>query len=208
VQGSSAVTRSLRTHPPNSGYGRAWQPRISQPVDAARLTWRAPSRESLDFAQILDVLAAAITIRDPGDQIVYANRAALDDMGFATLAELQSRPLRSIMADYSVLDELGRKLSMADIPSVKLLRGERGVRADPLLMRTVRRSSGELEWKRLKATRLIDESGEMVATVRIIEDVTEVKNAEPISSTRPAREHDEVSDAALERAARRCARSG
>ncbi|MEA2223039.1 MAG: hypothetical protein QOH83_1415 [Solirubrobacteraceae bacterium] len=134
-----------------------------------------PPVAALDFAQIVDVLAAAVTIRDRSDQIVYANRAALDDMGFATLADMQRRLPRSIMDDYIVLDELGRDLSMADIPSVKLLRGER---ADPLLMRTVQRCSGELKWKLLKATALRDESGETIATVTIIEDVTEVKNAE------------------------------
>jgi serine phosphatase RsbU (regulator of sigma subunit) len=134
-----------------------------------------PPACGLNFAQIVDVLAAAVTIRDRGDQIVYANRAALDDMGFATLADMQRRLPRSIMDDYIVLDELGRDLSMADIPSVKLLRGER---ADPLLMRTVQRCSGELKWKLLKATPLLDASGATIATVTIIEDVTEVKNAE------------------------------
>ncbi|HEX8156966.1 MAG TPA: SpoIIE family protein phosphatase [Solirubrobacteraceae bacterium] len=128
-----------------------------------------------DFAQILDVLADAVTIRDRADHIIYANRAALDTMGFATLAELQSRPLASIMGDYLVLDEFGRELSMADIPSVKLMRDGR---ADPLLMRTVQRSSGELTWQLLKATALTGEDGELVATVMIIEDVTEPKNAE------------------------------
>jgi len=128
-----------------------------------------------DFAQILDVLAEAVTIRDRADHIIYANRAALTSMGFDTLAELQRRPPGSIMADYLVIDEFGRELSMADIPSVRLLREGH---ADPLVIRTVQRSSGELKWQLLKATALADERGEVVATVMIIEDVTETKNAE------------------------------
>ncbi len=130
---------------------------------------------TLDFAQILDVLAEAVTVRDRDDRIVYANRAALEDMGFASLAELQERLPKSIMAEYLVRDELGRELSMSDIPSVRLLRGER---ADPLLMRTVQRTTGDLKWRLLKASPLIDEHGETAATVTIIEDVTEGKNAE------------------------------
>jgi serine phosphatase RsbU (regulator of sigma subunit) len=129
----------------------------------------------LDFAEILDVLADAVTIRDRSDQIIYANRAALDDMGFASLTDLQSRAPRAIMDDYIVLDEFGRELSMADVPSVRILRGEA---PDPLLMRTVHRVSGALSWKLLKATPLTGEAGELVATVTVIEDVTDSKGAE------------------------------
>jgi PAS domain S-box-containing protein len=128
-----------------------------------------------DFAQVLDVLGEAVTIRDTTDHIVYANRAALDDMGYATLAELQSRPPVEIMADYQVLDEFGRALSMDDMPSVRLIRGEP---AEPLLMRIVHRRTGAQQWKRLKATALRNDAGRTVATVMIIQDVTESKNAE------------------------------
>jgi PAS domain S-box-containing protein len=135
----------------------------------------ASPASTLDFAQILDVLAEAVTVRDRHDHIVYANRAALDDMGFGSLAELQSRPPRDIMADYLVVDEFGRELSMADIPSVRIIHGEP---AEPLLMRIVHRRTGTLSWKLLKATPLTAEDGELVGTVTIIEDVTESKSAE------------------------------
>lgn len=128
-----------------------------------------------DFAQVLDVLGEAVTIRDRADHIIYANRAALDDFGFATLAEMQARPPDAILADYHVLDEHGRPLSMNDMPSVRLIRGEP---AEPLLMRTVNRRTGELRWRLLKATALTDDAGRTVATVMIIEDVTESKSAE------------------------------
>ncbi len=127
------------------------------------------------FAEILDVLGAAITIRDRADHIIYANRAALDHMGFRTLAELQARPPGSIMEDYIVEREDGRALTMDDIPSVRLLRGED---PEPLLMRTVNRHTGALSWNLLKASPLRDEAGEIVATATIIENVTAVKTSE------------------------------
>jgi len=96
-------------------------------------------------------------------------------MGFESLADMLSRPPREIMAEYLVLDEFGRELSMADIPSVRIMRGED---AEPLLMRIVHRGTGALNWKLLKATPLNDEDGEVVATVMIIEDVTDSKSAE------------------------------
>jgi PAS domain S-box-containing protein len=127
------------------------------------------------FEEILDVLGDAVTIRDRRHRIVYANRAALNQMGFATLQELQRVPVRSIMEDYVVTGEDGRDITMDDIPSVRLLRGQP---AEPLLMRTVHRASGDLTWMVLKASALHGRDDEVVATVMIIEDVTAVKTAE------------------------------
>ena len=127
------------------------------------------------FAAILDVLGAAITIRDRADHIIYANLAALDHMGFESLAEMQSRPPGAIMEDYIVEREDGSPLTMDDIPSVRLLRGEH---PEPLLMRTVNRATGALSWNLLKASPLRDEAGEIVATATITENVTVVKTSE------------------------------
>jgi PAS domain S-box-containing protein len=127
------------------------------------------------FAEILDVLGEAITIRDRANHIIYANRAALDHMGFRSLAELQSRPPGAIMDDYVVEREDGSALTMDDIPSVRLLRGEH---PEPLLMRTVNRHTGALRWNLLKASPLRDEAGAIVATATIIENVTAVKTSE------------------------------
>jgi PAS domain S-box-containing protein len=127
------------------------------------------------FGEILDALGEAVTIRDRADRIVYANRAALRHMGFSSLDELQSRPPGSIMGDYVVTDEDGRDITMDDIPSVRLLRGEP---ADPLLIRTVHRGTGQQHWNVLKASALRDDEGEILGTVMIIEDVSAVKNAE------------------------------
>jgi serine phosphatase RsbU (regulator of sigma subunit) len=79
------------------------------------------------------------------------------------------------MGDYIVTDEHGRALTMDDVPSVRLLRGEE---PEPLLMRTVHRVTGELRWNVLKASALRDESGAIVATATIIENVTTVKTSE------------------------------
>lgn len=126
------------------------------------------------LAQVLDSLAEAVTIRDPHHHIVYANRAALEHMGFASLEELQRRSPQSIMSDYVVQDEHGRELTMEDVPSVRQLGGEE---AERLLMRTVHRTTGEMKWDMLKSTVLRDADGEPLAAVTIIEDVTQEKAA-------------------------------
>jgi PAS domain S-box-containing protein len=127
------------------------------------------------FGEILDALAEAVTIRDPHHHIVYANRAALESMGFSSLADMQRQPPQAIFADYLVHDEQGRELTMDSIPSVRLLAGEA---AEPLVLRTIHRSTGELKWEVLKSAPLHDSEGRAVAAVTIIEDITRERVAE------------------------------
>ncbi len=123
----------------------------------------------------METLGEAITIREPNDKLVYANRAALRHLGFETLEDLKQRSLDSIMADYIVTDEHGGPLVMSDVPSVRLLRGES---AEPLLMRTVDRRTGEVRWDLLKTAGLTDRDGKLTVAVTVIEDLTAVKTAE------------------------------
>ncbi|HEX3688822.1 MAG TPA: SpoIIE family protein phosphatase [Solirubrobacteraceae bacterium] len=127
------------------------------------------------FDAIVGSLSDAVTIRDRQHRFVYANAAALAHLGFATWEELQATAPAQIMADYAVWNEDGSDVTMDDIPSVRILRGES---ADPLVIRTINRETGEQHWNLLKAAPLLDESGEIEATIMIIEDVTEQKRAE------------------------------
>jgi PAS domain S-box-containing protein len=123
----------------------------------------------------LETLGEAVTIRDPHHRILFANRAALRQLGFDSLEELQQRSLHSIMDDYVVHDEHGRPLTMGDVPSVRLLSGEA---AEPLLLHTVHRQTGEARWQLLKTAALRDSEGEIAAAVTVIADLTAVKTAE------------------------------
>ncbi len=96
-------------------------------------------------------------------------------MGFSSAEELRSRSSHSIMEDYVVVDERGSPLTIEDVPSVRLMQGEV---AEPLVMRTTHRATGAVRWLRLKAAPLRDETGELIAAVTVIEDVTALKTAE------------------------------
>jgi serine phosphatase RsbU (regulator of sigma subunit)/PAS domain-containing protein len=124
---------------------------------------------------VLEILGEAVTIRAPDNSIIYANRAAREDMGLRSVEELRSRNPRALMGDYIVTDENGRELHMDDLPSVRLLRGEP---AEPLLLHSVSRSGGHVGWRLLKAALLRDQQGEVIAAVTVIENVTAVKTAE------------------------------
>jgi PAS domain S-box-containing protein len=127
------------------------------------------------FAEILDALAEAVTIRDPHHHILYANRAALRQMGFTSLADIQRTPPQAIFADYLVHDEHGNEVTMDQIPSVRLHAGES---AEPLVLRSIHRTTGELRWELLKASPIHDADGRLIATVMIIEDITRERQAE------------------------------
>jgi PAS domain S-box-containing protein len=124
---------------------------------------------------IIDSLAEAVTIRDRSERIVYANRAALKRLGFDSLSDLRRAEPAKIFDEFIVLDEHGEELSIADVPSVRLLGGQE---PEPLLMHTIHRATGRDEWVLLKVTPLLDESGELMAAVTVIEDVTAAKRSE------------------------------
>ncbi len=126
------------------------------------------------LAVIVDGLADAVTIRAPDDTLIYANRAALDRMGFDSLERLRAVDPRELMGAWEVVDAQGEELRMEDLPSMRLLRGEE---PEPLLLRSVRRSTGEEQWALLKTTAVRDASGSIEAAVTIIEDVSESQRA-------------------------------
>jgi PAS domain S-box-containing protein len=127
------------------------------------------------LAEILDSLAEAITIRDRNGEIAFANNAAIAHMGFSSREDLLSHGTQRILDDYVVTDDDGRPVTAGDIPSVRLLAGEP---VEPMVMRTVKRSTGEVVWNLLKATLLRDERGEPIAALTIIENITKEKTAE------------------------------
>jgi len=123
---------------------------------------------------ILDALADAVTIRGLDNHLIYANRAALERLGFGSAEELARADPRQLFDPYEVAGESGEHIGMDDLPSVKLLRGEE---PDPLLLRSLERSSGSESWALLKAAPLHAADGSLEGAVTIIEDVTEVKRA-------------------------------
>ncbi len=123
---------------------------------------------------VMNALAEAVTIRGTDDHLIYANQAALDQLGFASMDDLREADPRALMGPYETVGEDGREIRMEDLPSVRLLRGED---PEPLLLRSVHRTTGVELWALLKATALRDATGSIEAAVTIIEDVTAAKRS-------------------------------
>ena len=123
---------------------------------------------------IVNSLAEAITIRGLDNHLIYANQAALDRLGFDSVEQLAQADPGSLTGPYMMVAEDGHELTIEDLPSVRLLRGER---PEPLLLRTLDRRTSEEQWVLLKATAVHDPEGQIEAAVTIIEDVTTTKRA-------------------------------
>ena len=141
-------------------------------VDELRVALQDSERR---FQAVVGSFSDPVTIRDRQDRIVYANRAALQTLGFDSVQQLRLTPPADIMADYIVSGDDGRPVAMEDIPSVRILRGQP---AEPLLIRTIHRQTGAQRWQLLKSAPLLDSDREIEATITVIEDVTEQKRAE------------------------------
>jgi PAS domain S-box-containing protein len=140
-------------------------------LDELKLALRGTEQR---LAVIVDALGEAVTIRGPDDNLIHANRAALDRMGLASVDELRRADPRELMEGWETVGEDGSPIRMEDLPSVRALRGED---PEPLMMRSVHRGTGEEQWVVLKATAVRDASGSIEAAVTIIEDVTSAKRS-------------------------------
>jgi PAS domain S-box-containing protein len=127
------------------------------------------------FEAVLDALAEPVTIRDRSDRIVYANSAALQQLGFDSIEDLRGTDPAAIMGEFTVQGEDGRTLTRDDIPSVRIFRGER---PGPVMMHTINRESGVEQWVLLKSAPMFDTDGNVEAAVTVIEDITNAKRAE------------------------------
>jgi len=109
-------------------------------------------RTSAELRAILEGVADAVAAEDPDGHLVYVNAAAAQLLGGA--------------------DELGSRLGIpADLlPGRRVMRG---ASADPLVVR----HPGESRWSRVKASPVLEDGGARLA-ISVIEDITEIKQAE------------------------------
>ena len=129
-----------------------------------------------ELAELLELVAEAVIVRDRQDRIVYANRTALSNLGFDSLEELRGHPDSSLLDRFVVYDEGGKEMGRSTFPTPRAAAGETPL--SPTLMHVVDRRTGESRWEQVRVTPLRDRAGRVAATVTVGENVTAVKNAE------------------------------
>lgn len=146
----------------------------AEPQTPAKGSPRSSRSREQYLDAIVNALAEAITIRGFDNRLIYANQAALDRLGFESIEQLASAHPNSLTGPYIMIAEDGHELTMDDLPSVRLLRGEQ---PEPLMLRSLDRRTREERWVLLKATAVLDHAGHIEAAATIIEDVTTAKRA-------------------------------
>jgi PAS domain S-box-containing protein len=155
--------------------------RMAVAVDNTRLyaelsDAEAGLRGSRDELQaILDGVADAITVQRPDGQLVYANDAAVRSMGFSSVEELLSTPVREIIGRFEYLDEDGQPVPMEKLPGRRALAGDPS--PEPMLVRFRAHDDPVTRWTRIKATPVFGEDGNPLLAINVLEDMTEVREA-------------------------------
>lgn len=113
---------------------------------------------------ILAALAEAITVQDAEGRIVFANQAAARLLGVGSVREILEAAPGMLAARFTMTREDGTPVTVDDLPARRVLAG---LKAEPLLTRSVDRASGAERWLLTRAVP-IDEG----LAVTIIQDVT------------------------------------
>lgn len=151
----------------------AWRAAVA--IDNARLFSELRVLEERLEAVLVN-LAEAITVEDRDGRLVFVNPAAARLLGAKSPEELTSAPKGTFRSRFRWLDEQGRELSSAMTPGRRLFAGEH---PEPVIVRTVEKSTGEERWLVLRSSGVRDpERDELIYAVNVFENVTDIKRAE------------------------------
>ena len=140
--------------------------------NAQLLVRLSAAQERLDG--ILGALAEAVTVHDADGRVVYANPAAAVLLGVRAADTILAAEPGELVRQFEVTDPDGRPMPLERLPGRRVIAGET---PEPVLMRIVVRTTGEVRWYLTKATPLHDEENGGTLAVNIIEDVTEEHEA-------------------------------
>ena len=124
---------------------------------------------------VMSILDEAVVIHGADGELVFANPAAARRLGFETSEEAVATPERA--NPRALLDPRrgGRELGAGGAGRAPALPGEP---AEPLTLRVIERETGARALDRTKARAIEGPTGEVLYSVTVIEDVTDVKRAE------------------------------
>ncbi len=148
--------------------------RAALALDNARL-FGDLQRTEAQLEAVLGNLAEAVTVQRPDGELVYVNAAAARTLWLEDAETVLGTPVGELRGAFLALDEHGRPVDVDQLPGRQALLGDD---PEPLLLRTVRRTTGEQRWMLVKSSAITDDRGEIVLAVNVIEDVTDQRLAE------------------------------
>jgi PAS domain S-box-containing protein len=130
------------------------------------------SRDQLNL--ILKSIAEGVTAQRPDGTLVFANEAAAQLSGFATVEELVTAPLDELRGAYEMFHEDGTPFSFDELPGQRALEGE----ASTVVVRSRVKRTGDERWMLVSAVPVADAEGRVELAVNVFRDITERRRAE------------------------------
>jgi two-component system phosphate regulon sensor histidine kinase PhoR len=145
----------------------------------ASATVRTQARAALRSSQeqletIMRTVEEGIIMQSLDGRRVYANDAAARSAGLERAEELLAGDQSSVFRRFELLDEEGVPLSVEELPGRRALAGETVERIT--CYRFV--DTGEVRWSMIRANPIRDERGEVVGSVSVIHDITNLRTTE------------------------------
>ena len=139
-------------------------------LDNARLYQEvAQARNQLDI--ILQGVADGIIVYSTPSKIIYANEAAAQLTGYASVQDMLETPPLGIVARYEMVDEEGQPFAHSQFTHQRVFAGEREAQAT---IGYARAGSGHPDrWSFVKSRPVFDEHGDISLVITIIHDITE-----------------------------------
>jgi PAS domain S-box-containing protein len=128
-----------------------------------------------ELSIILNGVAEAVTVFNPVGQIIYANQAAANLLGYPSPEILMRATRAEMLTKYEILDENGSILPEDSLPSRRALRGEKPA-AQRMHFRI--KATGEERWSILDSMPVFDAAGNVIMAVNIFRDITEMMREE------------------------------
>jgi PAS domain S-box-containing protein len=139
-------------------------------LDNARL-YREAAQTRDQLGVILQGVADGIVVYTDDDQIMYANEAAAQLVGFVSSTSLLDSSADAIMQQFMLSDEQGNPILPSDLPHRRVLAGE--MEAQATIGYTPQGSNEPNRWVHVNARPVFDEQGTQAFVITIIHDLTE-----------------------------------
>lgn len=121
--------------------------------------------------------ADGITVEDTKGRIIFANDAAVKNIGYSSVTELLNTPPQQIMDKFEMLDEKGNPFNLDKLPGSIALQGA-SPEAVTICFRV--KETNQFHWSIVKAKAICNSQGKVTYAVNVFTDITsrmQIENA-------------------------------
>lgn len=151
--------------------------------------------------EILDWVVVGVTVQAPDGNLIYANAAAADLMGFDSAEAAVQTPIAELMSRFEILCEDGTPFPENELPGQIALAGKD---APEVILRFRAAGSRNDRWSIAQARPAFDSEGAVRFAINVFREITPIKRAEieRMQLLQAERDARRIAEAAVERVMR------